>query len=419
MVGSTIPNDARSVLEPFDPFVPGMKSNPYEHYRLYREQDPVHQRPPSEFNPRGSVFLFRYADIAAALKDNRLGREHQKLIPEDQRPEIPEAFKPFANMSHNWMLFRDPPTHTRLRMLVNRAFTPRTVEKRKDAIARIADDLIDEVEARGEMDLIADFAFPLPVTVIAQMLGVRYDDRRQFREWSATLATAIDVRVSDEGYGAASVATLALTEYLQEIFADRRRNPQDDLISTLLEIQRTEGQEKLSDDEMVATCVLLLVAGHETTTNLIGNGTLALLQNRDQWDLLVSNPDLVTRAVEETLRYDSPIQMTFRYAFENVEIDGVTIQPGQQVGMMLGSANRDPGHYPDPDRLDVTRAPRVPGSFGFGIHFCLGAGLARAEGQIALETLLRRTPNLQLASSLPEWRENIAFRGLERLPVTF
>jgi cytochrome P450 len=408
-----------SVLEPFNPFDPAFHEDPYRVYRTYRESDPVHLRPASEISPMGGVYLFRYADVAAALKDNRVGRERQKLIPPDEMPRLPDEYMPFVNMATNWMLFRDPPDHTRLRMLVNRAFTPRTIEKRKDEIAAIADALIDDVADHGEMDLIADFAFLLPVTVIAQMLGVHYNDRRMFRDWSAALASAIDARASNEGFAAASEATLALTEYLQAIFAARRTDPQDDLISMLLDIQRTEGQERLSDDEMVATCILLLVAGHETTTNLIGNGTLALLHNRDQWDTLLANPGNVVTAVEEMLRYDAPVQMTFRYALEDVEIDGVAVERGQQVGMVLGSANRDPDQYPDPDVLDVTREPRVPGSFGFGIHFCLGAGLARAEGQIALETLLRRTPDLQLQSADQEWRPTVAFRGLERLPVTF
>ena len=421
MVQGMPTREDRRPLDVFDPQSPEFHADPYPVYRRYREADPVHVMPPTDFSPQGRVFLFRYADIATALKDNRLGREPGSHNPDLQPKEMPEAFKPFAEMSSNWMLFRDPPVHTRLRMLVNRAFTPRTIENRKHEIAGVADDLIDEVEQQGEMDLIADYAFLLPVTVIAQMLGVRYDDRRMFRGWSASLAAAIDVRATNDAYAEASVSTLALTEYLHDIFAEHRSNPQDDLISALLDIQREEGQARLSDDEMVATCILLLVAGHETTTNLIGNGTLALMRQRDQWDALLANPDGITTAVEETLRYDAPVQMTFRRAYEDIAMDGVTIKAGQSVGFVLGSANRDPEHYPEPERLDVTRQPKVPGSFGFGIHFCLGAGLARAEGQIALETLLRRTPNLRLASCAepPEWRPNIAFRGLERLPVTF
>lgn len=406
-------------LESFDPFASGFLEDPYAVYSRYRSLDPVHLRLRASAEGLRSWYLFRYQDISNALKDSRLGREHARALPPEAILPLPEEHRPFREMSSNFMLFRDPPVHTRLRSLVNRAFTPRTVEKRRDHIAAIANDLIDEVASSGRMDLIGDYAFLLPVTVIAEMLGVHQHDRRQFREWASALAAAIDVRTTNDAHVAASEATVGLTAYLRDVFAEHRRRPQDDLISQLIEIQSAEGPEKLSDDEMVSTCILLLIAGHETTTNLIGNGTLALLQNRGQWEALVQDPSGVVTAVEELIRYDSPVQMTFRLAFENLEIGGRQIKRGEQVGFVLGSANRDPAHYDDPKRLDITRKPRIPGSFGFGIHFCLGAGLARAEGQIALETLLRRAPNLQLTTDTPQWRTNIVFRGLESLPVTF
>jgi cytochrome P450 len=406
--------------EPFDPFSQEFRADPYTTYRRFREQDPIHFRPTVNPLSDGTWYLFRYADIAGALKDGRLRREVQQLLPPGAMPEIPEEHRPFMQLANNWMLLRDPPVHTRLRMLVNRAFTPRTVESRRAHIAAIANNLIDEVEADGRMDLIGDFAFLLPVTVIAEMLGVHSEDHRQFRDWAVALASAVDVRTSNDAHLEASHAAVQLSAYLQDVIADRRKTPQDDLISHLIAVQEAEGTERLSDEEMVATAILLLVAGHETTTNLIGNGTLALLQNRAQWEGLLANAGGVVTAVEELIRYDSPVQITFRVAFEDMEIGDQPIKRGDTVGMVLGAANRDPEHYPDPETLDVTRKPRIPGSFGFGIHFCLGAGLARAEGQIALETLLRRTPDLQLASDgEPAWRPTIAFRGLERLPVTF
>lgn len=415
-----VQRDARPLVDAFDPFSAEFRADPYPVYRYYREQDPVHFRPTDNPLSDGTWYLFRYADVAAALKDRRLGREIQQLLPPGMQPEIPETHQPFVQMANNWMLMRDPPTHTRLRLLVNRAFTPRTVETRRAHIADIANELLDEIETAGSMDLIADFAFLLPVTVIAEMLGVHTSDRRQFREWAVDLAAAVDVRTSDDSHIAASQAAVQLSAYLQDVVADRRKTPQDDLVSHLIAVQDVDGMEKLSDDEMIATLILLLVAGHETTTNLIGNGTLALLRNRSQWEYLLANPDGIVPAVEELLRYDSPVQMTFRVVFEDSEIGGQPLRRGDTVGMVLGATNRDPEHYPDPEKLDVARTPKVPGSFGFGIHFCLGSGLARAEGQIALETLLRRTPNLAVASDGPsDWRPTIAFRGLERLPVTF
>lgn len=410
---------ARPDIEPFNPHTAEFSANPYATYRYYRERDPVHPGTPILSTTPGLWYLFRYADIAEALKDNRLGRETHRLAPSDARPPDPEEHRPFKEMASNFMLFRDPPTHTRLRMLVNRAFTPRTVEKRRASIAAIADELVDAVAPAGQMDLITDFAFQLPVAVIVEMLGVRIEDRTKFREWAGRIAAAVDVRTSNDALIPASEATLNLTAYLDEIIDERRLEPQDDLISQLVAVQDQEGPERLSDDEMIATCVLLLIAGHETTTNLIGNGTLALLQHREQWDALLDGQAEVVNAVEELVRYDSPVQMTFRAAFEDLAIGDQPIRRGEMIGMVLGSANRDPERYPDPERLDVTRKPDVPASFGFGIHFCLGAGLARLEGQVAFETLLRRLPNLQLATDMPRWRPNIAFRGLESLPVTF
>jgi cytochrome P450 len=233
------------------------------------------------------------------------------------------------------------------------------------------------------------------------------------------LAAGIDVRSSPEVFARASEAVLGLSAYLETIIAERRRRPQDDLITSLVAVQAQEGPTRLSDEELLATCVLVLVAGHETTVNLIGNGTLALLQRRDQWEQQAREPARVANAVEELLRYDSPVQMTFRFALEDVEIGGRQLRCGDNVALVLGAANRDPEQFADPDRLDIGRQVGSLSSFGFGIHFCLGAPLARAEGQIALATLLRRLPDLRLATNTPEWRDTIAFRGLKQLPVTF
>ncbi len=408
-----------SSIEPFDPFRPDFRADPYPVYRRYREQAPVNWGIAAIPGFPGCWYFFRYRDVEAGLKDPRFGRELRRLVPPEALPPVPEAHRPFVQAVGNFMLFRDPPTHTRLRSLVSRAFTPRMVERRRPRIAAIADELLDAVEPRGAMDLIADYAFPLPVMVIAELLGVRPEDHDRFRAWSMAVAAAIDVRATADVYAVASEATVGLMDYLRDVVAERRQRPEDDLISGLVAIQQEGGDDRLTDDELLATCGLLLVAGHETTVNLIGNGLLALLRHPEQWERLSREPAGVTNAVEELLRYDSPVQMTFRFAFEDVALDGQAIKRGDQVCFVLGAANRDPEQFPDPERLDIGRRVSWPSSFGFGIHYCLGAPLARLEGQLALEAVLRRMPGLRLATDTTDWRDNIALRGLQRLPVTF
>jgi cytochrome P450 len=403
----------------FDPYQPGFLLDPYPFYHRIREVDPVNWSAVPGSGPDGAWYLFRHDDILALLRDQRLGREWQRLLPPGETPPVPPPDS-FGAMVENWMLFRDPPTHTRLRSLVTKAFTPRAVQALRSQIEAAADDLLDRALDRGrEMDLIADFAFPLPVTVIALILGVRPEDRGQFREWSMALAKAIDLdKGLDPEIGAlADRATRGLGDYLRVIVAERRQAPADDLISGLLAAE--EGGIRLTEEELIATLVLLLVAGHETTVNLIGNGTIALLRNPDQLARLRDAPDLMTGAVEELLRYDSPVQITFRFVFEEIELRGKTIRPGEWVGFVLGSANRDPAVYPDPDRLDVGRTVGRTAAFGMGIHFCLGAPLARLEGEVAFRALLTRCPDLRLATEAPDWRSGIVLRGLKSLPVAY
>jgi pimeloyl-[acyl-carrier protein] synthase len=318
-------------------------------------------------------------------------------------------------MASKWILFRDPPDHTRLRALVSAAFTPRIVQALAPRIADIAEGLLDEVEPTGSFDLIRDYAFPLPVIVIAELLGIPPQDRMRFRDWSIALGAAIDLRTSPDVYVAASEATGEVTAYLREIVAERRAEPREDLVSALIAAESEGGP--LDEEELIAMCVLLLVAGHETTVNLIGNGVLALLRHPEQLELLRSRPDLYDGAVEELLRFDSSVQFTFRYAREDIELRGRSISRGEQVGLVLGSANRDPERFSDPDRLDVTRASLHHLAFGMGIHFCLGAPLARLEARLALETLFRRLPGLRLVEEPLRWRPGIGFRGLEALPL--
>lgn len=397
------------------PFAPEFLIDPYPIYHHLRTNDPVHWTSSPAMGDWGFWWLTRYADVVAALKDPRLGREDGRPIPPDAEPTGPDAHQLLHDMLGRWMLFRDPPTHTRLRGLVSKAFTPRMIERLRPRIEGIAEQLIDDMVKFDQADIIGAFAFPLPVVVIAELLGVPADDRDRFRAWSNIMARVIDIGTSPETLDHGVRVTQEMGEYFRWLFAERRRHPQEDLISAMLATQ--EQGDTLSEDEVLANCILLLFAGHETTINLVGNGLLALLRNPEQRQMLAQDPALGPSAVEELLRYDSPVQLTFRTAFEDLTIGEQRIQRGQSICTALGGANRDPALSSDPDRLDITRTHNRHASFAVGIHFCLGAPLARLEGQIAMETLLRRLPGMELATDDLEWRGNIILRGLKELPV--
>jgi cytochrome P450 len=311
------------------------------------------------------------------------------------------------------MLGMDPPDHTRLRSLVTKAFTPRSVERLRARVREIVDGLIARLKKGTDLDLITDFAYPLPVTVICELLGVGGDTER-FRPWSNAIGKAMDIDFPDV-IRAASVASQEMIEYFSPIIAERRRSPGDDLLSELIAAE--DDGDRLTRDEVISNLILLLFAGHETTVNLIGNGTLALMRNRDQWDKLCADPSLARHAVEELLRYDSPVQLTSRNAAEDIEIKDKTIKAGQHVIFVLGSANHDPAVFNEPDRLDIERTDVRHMSFGGGIHFCVGAPLARLEGEIAFESLARECPDLELIDDEPHWRETMVLHGLTALPV--
>jgi pimeloyl-[acyl-carrier protein] synthase len=318
------------------------------------------------------------------------------------------------------MLDRDPPDHTRLRGLVSKAFTPRVVEGLRPRIQQIVDGLIDRVAARRSMDLIEEFAYPIPVVVICEMLGVPVEDHERFKGWSLDIARGLDLiwLGPDSEVGRRSVAARqALADYFRGLIAQRRAAPRNDLLSGLIAAE--EAGDKLNETELLATCILLLIAGHETTVNLIGNGTLALLRHHDQFERLRREPALIGTAVEELLRYDGPVQRTARIPSDDIDIGGQTIAKGEMVMPFIGAADRDPAQFPDPDRLDIGRAENRHIAFGWGIHFCLGAPLARIEGQIAIGTLARRLPKLALGTDQPEYRQSLTLRGLKALPVSF
>lgn len=401
----------------FSPLDETLREDPYPVYARFRATDPVHHGA-DIWGGDVPWYLFRLADVQTFLRDNRAGHEWWRLdAGPSEHPQPPAApANTFAALARDWMLFRDPPDHTRLRALANTAFTPKRIASRRPAIELLANELLDAVGPAAPFDLIRQFAFPLPVLVIADILGVPEEDRGKFRAWSAILAAAIDLPVNGLAALQAGQDAMAaeVTDYLRAIIAKRRANPRDDLISAM--IAATNEGDRFTEQELIATIVLLLFAGHETTVNLIGNGTLALLRHPDQWRQLVDQPDLAANATEELLRYDSPVQMTSRRVFEAMEIGGVTIPRGAEVFAVLGSANRDPAAFEEPDRLDITRKVGRIMTFGQGIHFCLGSPLARLEGAVAFETLTRRLPNLTLAGE-PVWRAGIVLHGLQSLPV--
>jgi cytochrome P450 len=397
----------------FDPLSPGFIRDPYPHYARLRSTDPVH------VNAHGAFVLSRHAEASLVMRDKRFGKDYVERQIRRYGPKIMEE-PVFRSMSH-WMLQQDPPDHTRLRGLVVKAFTARRVEDMRPRIQQVVDQTIDAVIAQGRMDLIEDFAFRLPVTIICDMLGIPEDHREVFYNSSRDGGRLLDpVPLTPAEIEKGNAGNMMAQMYFQQLFELRRKTPGDDLITQLL--QAEEDGSKLTNEELTANIILLFGAGHETTVNLIGNGLLALHRNPDQLALLKSNPALVTNAIEEFLRYDSSVQMTGRVALEDIEdIGGKKIPKGESVLCLLGSANHDEAVYPDrPDRLDITRPNVRPLSFGGGIHFCLGAQLARIEAEIAISTLLRRLPELKLDDAEnPHWRPTFVLRGLKELPASW
>lgn len=397
-----------------DMFSPEFQVNPYPGYARLRSEAPVHRVTLPD--GQGMWLITRYDDVMSVLKDNRFVKDWRNAMNPEQvarMPPIPDVMKP---LSQN-MLDLDPPDHRRLRALVSKAFTPRLIETLRPRIQQIADDLLDAVEATGEMDLIDDYAFPLPITVIVELLGVPGEDRDKFRRWSDA---AVSGDATQEYFQRITPDMMAFTSYLRAMSEEKRENPKDDLISAL--VQAEEAGDKLNEDELLAMVFLLLIAGHETTVNLIGNGTRALLQHREQLEKLENDPSLLKPAIEELLRYDGPVETsTSRFASEDIEIGGQVIPKGEMVLVVIAAADRDPERFSDPDTLNIAREENKHLAFGHGIRHCLGAPLARLEGRIAIGTLLRRMPNPLLKVPPEELirRPGITLRGLRSLPVEF
>ncbi|HKQ66740.1 MAG TPA: cytochrome P450 [Methylomirabilota bacterium] len=392
----------------FNPMDPEFLADPYPTYHRLRAEDPVHH------SPLGFWVLTRYEDVSSVLRDPRFIKEPlAALVAARFGAEVPRG----VGLS---MLDRDPPDHTRLRSLVSTAFTPRVVEGLRPRIQQIVDNLITRAEAAGGMDVIEEFAYPIPVNVICEMLGVPVADHDRFKGWSLDIARGLDsiwLPTDSEIPRRSAASRHAISGYFRSLIAERRASPRSDLLSALIAAEASG--DKLSEEELVATCILLLIAGHETTVNLIGNGMLALLRHRAELRRLRETPGLITSAVEELLRYDGPVQRTARVASADATIGGRTIAKGDMVMPFIGAADRDPAQFPEPDRLDLSRSDNRHIAFGWGIHFCLGAPLARVEGQIAIDALVRRLPGLALATHEPEYRQSLTLRGLKTLPVKF
>jgi cytochrome P450 len=398
----------------FDPLSAEFQRDPYPFYDQIRAESPI-----LYWEDWDIWFLTRYEDVSALLRDRRLGRTMDHILSRAERglSPLPNEEAPFHRLSQHSMFDKEPPEHTRLRSLVHKVFTPRRVESLRTQIQQIADELLDRVQAQGRMDILADFAVPLPVTVIAELLGVPEEVRPRLRPWSADIVAMYELDHTDEQGQRAVQAAVEFSDYLRALAAQRRRAPKDDLISALAAVE--EAGDQLTEDELISTCILLLNAGHEATVNVIGNGMYALLRHPDQMERLLDEPELVNSAVEEMMRYDTPLQLFRRWVLEDMGYRGYTFKQGTELGLMFGAANRDPARFPNPDTFDIAREDNAHIAFGGGVHYCLGAPLARLELQIAIRTLLRRMPHLRLERGEPEYRPAYVIRGLKALPVTF
>lgn len=397
----------------YNPKLPEVIADPYPLLRQLQAEDPVHRSRVLE-----SWVLTRYGHVKAALNDRRLSADRITPFLNHQGGNEGDQVRELGRLVGMWAVFTDPPKHTQLRGLMNRAFTSREVESLRPRIQEIVNGLIDRLQDRGQIDLIRDFAYPLPVIVIAEMIGVPKEDRERFKTWSDDLASFIGSAVATpDKYERAGRSAAEMSEYFRRMVAARRVAPQDDIMSGLIAAE--ERGQVLSEDELVATCILLLFAGHETTTNLIGNGVLALFRNRDELEAWRQDSSLTESAVEELLRYDGPTPAMVRIAVEDLEVEGRRIRRGDRIFLMINAANRDPQQFRDSDRLDLRREDNRHLAFGYGIHFCIGAPLARLEAQLAIPTLLRRLPDLQLATKSLEWIDSLIFRGVRSLPVSF
>ncbi len=391
---------------------PSFIQNPYPTYQQLLADSPIF------FDKNlGMWFFARHHDVFTILRDRRFGRSILHLMSREELGIPPDnpAYEPFTKIGQHSMFDKEPPEHTRLRSLVHKAFTPRRIRDMQSHIQRICDELLDQAEAKGEVDILEDFAVPLPVTVIAQLLGIPESDRHQLRPWSNAIVKLYELSHTPEQAAAAIQASQAFNDYLVSLANQRRENPQDDLITALVQVE--EAGDQLTTDELVSTCVLLLNAGHEATVNVIGNGLNALFNHRDKLDTLKAHPELIPSAIEELMRFDTPLQLFRRWVLEDMTYEGIELKQGTEVALLFGSANHDPDVFEHPDQIILDRDPNPHISFGGGVHYCLGAPLARMEIQIAYAALLRRFPNLDVVET-PTYHPSYVIRGLQSLTLS-
>jgi hypothetical protein len=398
--------------DPYGLLKPELSQDPYPSYARLLREAPVHFS-----EPWNAWVVVRYADVSAGYRDMRLSAARTGLFTQGMPPEMLQKLEPLGRNLASWALFHDAPSHTRLRSLLNKAFTPRMAESLRPRIRALVEELLDAVRGKERMEVIRELANPLPVIVIGEMLGLPLEDRHRLEHWSDQLARLIGTgRPTLEQVEGGLNAILELESYFRVLIARVRTQPGSDLLSALVHAE--EQGNLLSEQELLSTCTLLLFGGHETTTNLIGNGLLALLRHPDQWELLRSSPELLPDAVEELLRYDPPVQFTNRVAAVDLEFGGHLMRKGDRVALMMAAANRDPAQFQEPDRLNVRREELRHTSLGLGPHYCVGAALGRLEAQETFAALMRRFPRMTLEPGAPvEFVDNVGFRGLKALPV--
>jgi cytochrome P450 len=396
----------------FNPWLEENRRDPLPAYRRLREREPIRR---NRF--QGTWVLSRYEDVAAALRDPRFSTDRTQLLPFRVMRRASRRHPDFVSLLDRNLLMLDGEEHRRVRGLVSKAFTPRRIEALRPRVEAIVDELLDAAAAKGEMELIHDLAHPLPVIVIAELLGVPLADRERFRGWSSDVVEILDLMSGRDGLRPAWRGAEGLADYFRALLAERRRAPKDDLLSAMLAAE--ENGAVLGEADVLALCALLLAAGHETTTNLIGNAVLALLRHPGERKRLQDDPSLMPSAVEEFLRFDSPVQVTDRVITEDLEFRGRRFRRGQLAVCLIGAANHDPARFPDPDRLDVGRGDRGHLAFGLGPHVCLGAPLARLEAEVALAGLLRRFPHFTGPTEPPGRRASVVLRGPTALPLAW
>ena len=403
-------NGQGTILSLYHLLEPEVLANPYPLYQQFLTEDPVHWDPFLH-----TWVVTRYEDVISVLTHFSAKRTP---TPEQLIALGLFSLTPLAEVLVRQMLFLDVPEHGRIRNLSTKAFTPRRVEKLRPHIQDITDSLLDTVQAQGSMDIIADLADPLPAIVTSELLGLPLSDWKQLTRWSTDFAEALGNFQHNPDHSSKVLQSLEeMCAYFRDAIREHREHPRDDLISALLSVE--VGGDCLTEEEVVANSIMLMTGGQETTTNLIGNGLLTLLRHPDQFARLQADRSLLPSAIEEMLRYESPVQYTSRLAADDVQMGGKTIRKGQAVIAVMAAANRDPERFPYPDQFDILRQDNRHLAFSWGAHFCFGAPLARLEGQVAFETMMRRLPNMRLATYAVQWRENLSFRGLISLPVTF